>query len=537
MKILLINPTIDSEPESLNLGLVSIGSFLLKNTHHTPRILDFAFSRKAWKKRLIKEIEHFSPDIVGIYISSPFFPSAVKIASEIKKIDPGLKILAGGHHPTVCPDDVIGNPHIDMINRGEGEFSIIHLLDGLEQGGVLSNIPGIWWKDGSEIHRCSAPGTILPLKQFPFLEWNLYDSAILEKTFFLWGVLPMMASRGCPYRCSFCTITNIHNLYSGQNFLRYRDPVTVVDEIEYQFNRYRHYGLRLVYFYDLNFLFNYEWISSFIGEYKKRGLHRNIPWSAFTRADHVNEKTLEILDDSGCVNLRVGIESANDHMRMVVYKKNIPKRKLLETVSSVKRQGITVTGYFIVGGPGEKPEWLFESLFFAFKTGIEYPVFFLFKPLPHTKILEIAPSLGSRINLKSLKKAGGYLKGINLIHEHIGSLQIGIFFLGVQILFGARIILDQLRREGVLYFSRMIRYAAHARRQGFSLHESVVYYVFYGYDHLVNPPRFPLKSRVGLLWYLWIQCLYGFIRLLGFFSMKRKKPLAACSPAPWTKDT
>lgn len=531
LKLLLINPTIVGEPEAFHLGLATIGTFVANSGRHDATILDFAFHRTNWEARLRARIEAYDPDIVGIYISTPYFPSARKVAGEIKRFRPDMPILAGGHHATLASEQVIADTSIDMLIVGEGELPVLELLDTLDAGGDLSKVPGLWWKEGGVLHK-QDKGPLLPAECIPMLDWTLYDDETLRQSFFTFGLLPVMGSRGCPYRCSFCAITNVQRLYRGESFYRYRDPIQVVDEIELHYERFKSYGLRIVYFYDLNFLIRPQWLKDFTDEYKRRGLNAKLPWSAYTRADHVSNIALDCLADSGCVGLRVGIEAANETMRNDVYEKDLPQPQLLEALRLLKAARIPIIGYFLVGGPGERPEYLMESLELAYDYGIEYPTFFLFKPLAGTDVLEHAAEMGSVVDVASMEDSADFLRGVNMKHRFISKRQLVVFHFLTLVVFGTRIVWHQLGRERLAYVPRLLTFFAQSMRQGFSAFESLIYFVFYGYDHLSSPPRFPVRERRSLLANALFRTLRLFMRSreTGAVSVLAPKAVAEAPP-------
>lgn len=499
MRLLLVNPTIVDKREHVHIGLATVGTYVARTSAHDVRILDFLASRSTWRERLRTALDEYRPDLIGMYVSTPYFAAARTVAREIKRLAPELPIVAGGHHPTLSPDETIAERAFDMLIVGEGEKPMVILLDTMAAGRSLDEVPGLWWRDGDEVRKIPKT-TLLEAEHMPGVDWSLHDDETLRASFYFWGVLPVMASRGCPARCSFCSITNVQRLYSGERFLRFRDPVQVVDEIAADYERYRDYGLRIIYFYDLNFLVNPRWLREFTDEYKRRGLNRVLPWSAYTRADHVNPSTLESLRDSGCVNLRVGIEAANPYMRNVLYEKNVPQDVLLDAIRGIKALGISVTGYFMAGGPGERPEWLMESLELCKREGVEYPVFFLYKPLAGTDILQRAEELGSHLIADSMNEGADFLHGVNMDHEHIEAWQLQAYLLTTHALFGPNLVLAQARRAGWRYLPRLARYLKRALAAGFTPYGALTYFVFYGYDHFAEPLHLPADPEPGRAW-------------------------------------
>ena len=499
MRLLLVNPTITGEPEALNIALATIGTYLQKHSEHQARIIDFAFYRGDWKGMLRREVETYRPDVVGLYITTPYFPCAKAVAEEVKRLNPRLPVLAGGQHATLSPDQTIAADAIDFLIVGEGERAVVKLMNSLRDNTPLEEVPNLVWKEKGHVRK-TAKGLLLEAAEIPPLDWALYDEDTLRKAFYFWGTLPIMGSRGCPYNCSFCAITNVQRLYKGEKFLRFRDPIAVVDELEGQYEQFKHLGMRIAYFFDLNFLIRQDWLKTFTDEYKRRGLNERLPFSAYTRADHVVPETMAALKESGCVHLRVGIEAANQQMRNEYYNKELPQEKLIQALRDIKATGIAIQGYFLTGGPGERPEWLMESLDLSYYMGIEYPTFFLYKPLAGTDILENASAMGSYMDIESLEKPADFLHGINMVHRYISRRQTLGFHLMTQLIFGLRMVAYQIKREGLSYFSRFARYFFQAIRHGFTAYQACIYFTFYGHTHLTQGHRFPLVERPSLWW-------------------------------------
>ncbi len=523
MNILLINPTIEGCPESLHLGLTAIGTWLQHHTEHQAAILDLSFHRGYWKDALFQAMDSINADVVGFYVSTPFFPNARLVSDAIKAERPHVVTVAGGHHPTLEPDPVIAHKGFDMLVIGEGEKPIQNLLDNLQAGKSPEGIPGLWWKDeAGEIHK-TEKGPPVPHDEIPALNWDLYPEETLEQVMKLWGMLPVMGSRGCPYRCSFCAITGVQKLYEGQSFLRFRDPIEVVDEIEDAWKKYGHMGLRLVWFYDLNFLIKPAWLEEFTNEYKKRGLNKLLPWSAYTRADHIGRLALDHLKDSGCVQLRVGIEAANETMRNDVYNKEVSQEQLVSALTELKRMGVAVNGYFLTGGPGDRPEYLMESLEFAYDHGIEVATFLIYQPLAGTEILDRAAGMdGWQIKEGMEETARDFFHTPFVMNEQISERQLLAFHKLTQFVVGSRLLRRQISREGVKWFTGLGEYMWKSRQFGLSTYDALTYYAYYGRNHLTNPVRYPPK--------------YGSRSLLAKIAFKTVRTVfksAADDPAPF----
>src|SRR5262245_29234012 len=121
MRLLLINPTIVDKPEHLHIGLATIASYVRAHSEHEVHILDFVASRREWKRTLRERLEELRPEVVGMYVSTPYVPAARDVAAEVRRLAPGVPIVAGGHHPTLSPESTMDRAGFDMLIVGEGE--------------------------------------------------------------------------------------------------------------------------------------------------------------------------------------------------------------------------------------------------------------------------------------------------------------------------------------------------------------------------------------------------------------------------------
>ncbi len=535
LRLLLVNPNIVTKREHVHLGIPTVGTYVRTHTRHEVRILDFmTSSARTWRKRLKATLSEYRPDVIGMYISSPYFPVAREVAAAIKSLT-NVPLVAGGHHPTLAPQAVLGDPSFDWLIEGEGERAMVSLMDTLAVDGPLTDIPGLWWREDGGIRR-NPKAKLLPAEEFCAVDLSLFGDEILRTNFYIWGILPVMASRGCPSKCSFCSTVEFQKRYPGERYLRFRDPKQVVAEVAADYEKYLPLGLRTIQFTDLNFLMNVKWLREFCDEYRRLGLNKKLKWSAFTRPDHVTPAAMECLRDSGCVNLRVGIEAANPWMRNTVYRKGISQDRLETGLRMIKDAKISITGYFMAGGPGERPEWLLESLELARRIGVDFPVFFMYKPLADSDVLKHASALGSFVRADAQEKASDFLHGVSMHHRHIKAWQLSTFVLMTHAAFGVHLVRYQLGRAGLSWFGEMARYMVKAMKMGFTPYGAFTYFVYYGGDHLVVPYLAPTEPKPTLPW-RGLRALAGLVLPHSGAPEPVSANLPAGEPAPLDLDT
>jgi anaerobic magnesium-protoporphyrin IX monomethyl ester cyclase len=148
MKVLLIEPNIEGYALMPSMSLATLKAFVNEKTKHKARIVDLIFHKKNWKEYLKKILEKEKPDLVGLSVLSFNCNQALEISSFIKKYYNNIKIMFGGVHVILTPEEVIQNKQVDIVCIGEGEYPIKELLD---KNLNCKNVKGIWYKDEEKI--------------------------------------------------------------------------------------------------------------------------------------------------------------------------------------------------------------------------------------------------------------------------------------------------------------------------------------------------------------------------------------------------
>src|SRR5579862_9339447 len=171
------------------------------------------------------ELSSFKPDVVGFSVMSGSHKWALGIAESVKK-EFGVRNIFGGAHPTFFPEFIDESP-VDMILRGEGEDSVLELLDKIDSKQSLSEIPNIWYKNGS-ISKNDLRSLRPSVDDYPFPDRVLYNS--LEKRIDR-SIRNVITSRGCPWHCSFCFEDAMREMYDGKGkYVRIRAIDSVIEE-------------------------------------------------------------------------------------------------------------------------------------------------------------------------------------------------------------------------------------------------------------------------------------------------------------------
>lgn len=322
--------------------------------------------------------------VVGITnLFSVAFPIVLELTKHIRAVYPHIKIVVGGAHPSGTPKETLKHPSIDFVILSEGEDTFIELCESIRTGnyGNLPGMDGIAFRQGEEIVVKPKTKFNQDLDAMPFPARHLLPHNRYSELHEAHGptqakYTTMLSSRGCPYRCTFCT----PQLW---NFSwRIRSAQNVVDEMEFCA---KEYGVTEFHFEDENLTIDKRRILEMCDEIKKRGL--KVKWQTPNgiRASVTDFEMLKAMKDSGCYHITVAPESGSEH----VLKNIVQKTQKLEQVNLVieraSKLGINVAAYMMLGLPGEKKEDVEQSIQYIkhmAKIGLDEFAYAVFTPHP-----------------------------------------------------------------------------------------------------------------------------------------------------------
>lgn len=346
MKVLLINPPSSYESYVPPPGLSYI-SAVLKRHNHNVFGLDAASPKvKLSIEHLEKAVIDFSPDLIGVSLNLYFTRGGYQLAERLKRLK--IPLVAGGPHVKACPEEVL-NHNFDIALKGEGEESILEILEYIQGKRGIKQIDGIFYKDKNGVIVCNQERRLIPdLDSIPFMDRSLFDIKNYTGTAGEYFWHPVFSSRGCPFQCTFCCVSTRR--------IRQRSVKNVCDEVEYlqRILKVTHIG-----FMDDIFTANKKWLFSFLDEMKAR--HIDISWNCESRVDTLDEEMLYKMKEQGCKGLLIGVESADpETLRM------IKKRNTLEDINRslglIHKVGFDMVKLnFIFGFPWEGRQHIINS--------------------------------------------------------------------------------------------------------------------------------------------------------------------------------
>jgi radical SAM superfamily enzyme YgiQ (UPF0313 family) len=320
-----------------------------------------------WKE-IRDRVKEFSPKYVGISMHTGTYRSCLIIAKKIKEILPEVKIILGGPHPSILPEECLRHEFIDFIAIGEGEETLLELIEDKPHPDIL----GLGFKSGGISKINPKRPFIENLDLLPFPDRiNIFPKPKDEE------LDSIITSRGCPFACTFCASKKIW----GQK-TRFRSIDDVFKEIMVMYDQF---GIKRLHFKDDTFVLNKKRILDLCNRITDAGL--KIKWTCDTRVDNLDEATLRLMKNAGCVRLKIGVDSGSDKILKKV-KKGITTDQIKRGVDLIKKVGIKFTVYLLIGFPGETEEDIRETLEVARKLDANYNSLSIVAPYFGTEIYE-----------------------------------------------------------------------------------------------------------------------------------------------------
>lgn len=354
----------------LPLGLAYVAA-VTEEEGYNVRVID-AVAMKYGFKDIEETIKKFSPDVIGQQTVFSNLESCHTVAKIAKSINPNVKVILGGAHVTMYPEETIKQKEIDFIIFGEGEKVIRDLLNSIKSRSEFSKVLGIIWKDGDRIVKNKPQSYIDNLDVLPFPARHLFPINKYQTTSQLKGkrTLSMIASRGCPFRCAYCWVPS-----SFGKILRYRSPIRVIEEIIILKEKY---GADSIRFWDDSFTVNRRWINEFCDLLITKKL--SIAWSCLTRVNLVEREILEKMREAGCYQIYYGIESGVQRILDLIGK-DISIEQARRALKLTKKAGIESFCSYMLALPGETVNDAEQTINFAIELDSDYVQFNL--TIPH----------------------------------------------------------------------------------------------------------------------------------------------------------
>ena len=376
-ELLLIYPRLNYPSGDVPLGVLYLAAAARAKLGIQPEIMDLSFSKNPLAE-IKSRLSENNYQWIGISAMVTMANSALEVAKLVRQIRPQSKIILGGPHATTLPEKCVSGPY-NFLALGESEETLVELI----QKGGGEDVAGIWFSKDGEWIKNPPRLPVENLDQIPFPAFDIID---LEQYKRLWFQLDtigrpvegtsILATRGCPYQCSFCQPT-LERLFGRK--LRKRSPDNILAELLWLKERFKIQGFI---FLDDTLIVDRKWTTELAD--KIVGAKLGLVFGCNMRAELVDDQILGALKEAGLRKIYLGIESCTDRIREEVLNKKITRDEIQKAVLAAKRHGIKVQGYFMIGAPGETKAEAKKTVAYARELDLDDLTINITTPLPGT---------------------------------------------------------------------------------------------------------------------------------------------------------
>ena len=388
-KVVFFFPSFASSEATAPLGILAVATPLLR-AGFSVKLIDSTITPN-FKKRVIEEVRDAL--CLGIsLVTGPMIRETVEIARTVKSWNPGFPVILGGWHPSLLPKQTLECPHVDIVVRGQGEDSLLEVVQHLEARTPMDLIPGIGFKRDGKLHftteRPLKPLVEMPPKAYQLADFDAYEKSCGRR----WAMYT--SSLACPFNCSYCTNAGVYgrkwNALPAEQFVEETVDLT------------RRYNLEMLWVVDDNFLVDLD-----RARYIADGLVRagaDFKWSIQATTNltaRLSPEDLKLLRRGGLHQICQGVDSASEKILKRMNKTFQDFESIYESASRCLQAGIRPSFNIIFAYPGEGKKERRETIDFMMDVCRRFPgaEFWtnIFTPYPGSPIMEQAEELGIRV--------------------------------------------------------------------------------------------------------------------------------------------
>jgi len=388
-KRLLLLRTTNNKDIIPPIGLLYIAAVVRKyctSFEWNIKIIDFIADRLN-QDSLTETFLEYSPNVIGISSLISELPFFKKVCVLIRKTNPESALIAGGPLPSNHYDLLLKNKWVDFVVIGEGESTIIELLDVIcknKKSKSLSLVKGIAYNKNGKVV-LTPPRELIPnLDAIPLPAWDLINLKKYRR-FPNWNgplkakyYAPIITSRGCVYNCVYC-----HNLFGKK--VRKRSVEDVLSEIEMLYRAYRVKEFHII---DDYFNFDLDRVKKICKRIVDKKMKLNLSFPNGLRTDNMDRDTLVWLKRAGTYKINYAIETTNPRLQKFI-KKNLDIKKAKEVIEETSKLGILAFGFFMLGFPTETEEEMRQTISFAVDSKLDTAKFLKVTPFKNTTLAEL----------------------------------------------------------------------------------------------------------------------------------------------------
>ncbi len=376
-KILLIEPGA-RYTQYPPIGLMHLAAVL--RDEYEVYIKDYS-GEEIREKKVKEDIKKIDPFLVGIRVlTGPPIPRAILISKISKEI--GKKVVWGGPHPTILPEQTLKEKYIDSVVIGEGEHTFKQLIKYYEK--KKSRLSGVGIKINGEIKITPPSKRCINLDDLPMPAWDLVENINKYFPYKKNNNLPISTTRGCAFRCGFCHNSN-KNVKKYLGSYRIANPKRAIEEYKFVQNLIKNEINILDVGEDLH-LVSEDYTKKFCNEIKNSGL--NLKWFTSARYQVLNKEIINLIANSGCIRVLLGVESGSERIQKM-NNKIIKLETAKEIAKHLMKKNIFVTNAYIFGHPTETEKELQQTIKFIKEIPADENLIQLYRPMPGTPYFQM----------------------------------------------------------------------------------------------------------------------------------------------------
>lgn len=381
-KVMLIYPPFTQPVHSkkrclVPLGIMYIAGYLREHNIDV-RVLDCVIEgydnevingdRKTFglkEESIRKQISDYNPDFVGVScLMTEQRHNAYMVCEVAKSVNSDIHTVMGGCHPSALPDEVLKHKEVDSVVVGEGELSMLKIVNGEDSGKVVSEL--------LDINSIPLPARdLVPMKKY-------IDINMPENTFSPYNkVTQMLSSRGCPFNCYFCSTTKFHGGWRG------RTAESVISELQMLKDKY---GVEEVNIIDENFVADRERTVEIMNGIKKIGIAWSNPGGIWVQG--LDNDLLDLMKEAGCYQLTFAIETTNENVLHKVIRKPLKLEIVEPLVKHCRKIGIDTHAFFICGFPEQTKQDMINDFEYAKRIKLDSASFHIISPFPGSDLFD-----------------------------------------------------------------------------------------------------------------------------------------------------
>lgn len=374
-KVKIYNSDFSSHDVSLSYGYIAKQGFdnYLRALHEDDSLI--------WKE-IETKIRIVSPSVVGITVKSQNYASACIIAKIVKVINKDILVIFGGPHPSLIKGELLNNLQVDIGVLGEGEETIIEILECFENRRPFYSVRGIVCRKGNDIVENPLREPITDLDSLPFPITCAQECLIDFDKYPLQAFKYIFALRGCPFDCTFCG-----SRYIWGRKVRFRSVSNIIAEMQ----EIQKKGVCYVHFDDDTWGVKGEFIKDLCSAISKERLRLN--WSCEIHVKLISNEIVELMKSAGCRSIMIGVESGSNEMLKLI-RKNITIEEAFIAAEIIKTHKIYLQTFFMVGFPQETIETLNDTISAITSIPTDSVIYSVFTPYFGTEIFNYCTQRG-----------------------------------------------------------------------------------------------------------------------------------------------